>query len=124
MSDTIITLNDLLGSVEAIQSKENADRALLQSFLDMTDVEIRNKLLTWAGAGFPDNFVFYSIQLNTLEKCSDGIARSDIITYIQYLNPQLSLVDVLKSLETRLPGMTLSYSYTLGFLLEIHVSKQ
>lgn len=124
MANTIITLTDLLGSVEAIQSKENADRALLQSFLDMTDDEIRNKLLTWAGVGFPDNFVFHSIQLNTLEKCSDGIARSDIITYIQYLNPQLSLVDFLKSLETRLPGMTLSYSYTQSFLLQIHVSKQ
>lgn len=121
MESTIISIQELETTIEALQSYETADRALLQP---IDDTELRGKLLQWAASGFPRGYVLYSRHFRRLDKCSDGISRADLVDYISYLDPSFSIAVFLQQLETRLPGMSLSYSYTSDFSLQIHVSKK
>jgi hypothetical protein len=123
MDTPILSIDDILSTIEAVQSKEAADRLVLQQITDVDIVDLKTRLLTWGSLGCPNAHTLYTLQLNCLERCSDGISRT-LLDYISYLNPTFSIVDTLAALETRLPGMTLSYSYTTAYALCIHVSKK
>lgn len=118
----IISLDELLQTIEAVQSKENADRVALTSFFEMNEVSLKDALKLWASQGFPENYIVFELQLNKLEKCIDGETR-DIIQYIQYLRPNDNIVNSLNTLQSRLPGMGVSYSYTEDFKFRIHVRR-
>lgn len=118
----IISLDELLQTIEAVQSKENADRLALASFFDMNEVSLKDALRLWAAKGFPDSDIIFELQLNKLEKCMDGETR-DVIQYIQYLRPTDSISTRLNTLQSRLPGMGVSYSYTEDFKFRIHVRR-
>lgn len=118
----IISFDELVQTIEAIQAKENADRVALEQFFTINEMELRETLKTWASKGFPNNYVLFEIQLNKLEKCIDGQIR-DLFQYIQYLRPSDNISTTLSTLQVRLPGMTLSYSYTDDFKFRVHVSK-
>ena len=121
--DCILTIDDILSTAEAIQSKEAADRTVLDELINVDTMDLKNRLLTWGSLGCPTAHTLYTLQLNCLERCSDGVSRT-LLDYITYLNPTFSIVDTLAVLETRLPGMTLSYSYTTTYALCVHVSKK
>lgn len=120
----ILSLSDLVAAVEVIQSRENADRLLIQTLTTIDENDLRARLITWATLGFPNVYALYSLQLNRMEKCSDGIVRNDLLDYVQYLDSTLSITDTLAKLEAKLPGMSLSYSYGTDFTLRIHVTRK
>lgn len=119
----IVSLDELLQTTEALTSVEESDRNKLRSLLDIDQVVLRSRLLAWASGGFPDQYVIYTIQLSQSTSCSDGVTR-DIVAYMTFLLPDFSLVGAVSTLESKLPGMGLSYSYTASKCLSIHVSKK
>ena len=121
LPEAILSLDDILSTAEAVQSKEAADRTVLQQITNVDILDLKNRLLTWGSLGCTPAHTLYTLQLNCLERCSDGVSRT-LLDYISYLNPTFSIVDTLAALETRLPGMTLSYSYTTTNSLCVHVS--
>ncbi len=120
----IITFLDIVNTLDVIRSQEDVDRTMLNTLIVVDEVDLRNRLVLWGTAGFPTAHVLYTLQFNHLEKCSDGIVRNDIINYIHYLYPSMTIVNLLTMIEPRLPGMALSYSYTNDFILRIHVSRK
>jgi hypothetical protein len=121
LPEAILSLDDIFSTVEVIQLTEAADRAVLHQLLNIDTDDLKKRLLAWGSLGFPPAHTLYTLQLNCLEKCSDGIQRMSF-QYIHYLDPSFSISNVLAALETRLPGMTLSYSYTTTNTLCVHVS--
>jgi hypothetical protein len=119
-STTIISLDELLQTREAIVSSEANDRTKLLTLVNIDETELRNKLLVWATSGFLPNYILYEIQLGS--RCSDGVNRN-CMEYITYLGTTFEPVSSLNILQQRLPGMTLSYSYTHDFTFRVHVSK-
>lgn len=118
----LMSLEELLQTSEALKSLEQGDKNKLQSFLNIDQVLIRSRLLTWASLGFPPLYVIYTIQLSNHAICSDGVSR-DLLSYMAFLLPEFSLAAAVSDLQSKLPGMSLSYSYTLSNCISIHVSK-
>lgn len=120
----IISISDLLNTIDIIKSKEAEDKTRLTTLFNVNEADLRNRLILWGTTGFPSMYTLYSFQLHRSETCSDGIARRDGIEYYNFLFPETPLQNVLMNIEQRLPGMTLTYSYTADFLLCVHISKK
>lgn len=118
----IVSIDELLQSAEAIVFKETSDRTTLSGFFVTNEVQLRDNLRIWATQGFCANHIILELQLHKLDVCSDGQTR-DVLGYIKYLTPNSDIVQTLNALQSRLPGMTLSYSYTDDFKFRIHVSR-
>ncbi len=118
----IVSIDELLQSAEATIFNETTDRNSLSELFVMNEVQLREKLRIWATQGFCANHILFEIQLHKLDICSDGQTR-DLLRYVKYLRPDCDIVQTLGALQSRLPGMTLSYSYTDDFKLRIHVTR-
>jgi hypothetical protein len=119
-SPYIITLEELQSSLESLLSKENSDRLSIIRFVEPGAEELKRKLLQWASLGFPAIFVLFSIPLEVPEKCSDGQVR-DLFNYVNYLLGT-TLGEKIQLLNSKLPGMQLSYSIQ-NTIINMHVSK-
>lgn len=118
----LMSLEELLQTSEALKSSEERDKEKLRNFLNIDQVLLRSRLLTWASLGFPSNYVIYTIDLNNPPVCSDGVNRN-LLSYLAFLLPEFSLAAAVSDLQSKLPGMLLSYSYTISNSISIHVSK-
>lgn len=116
----IVTLNDLIQTKEAIAAAEERDRTQLTSLVNVDEIQLREKLYSWAASDFATSYVLYEIQLSS--KSSDGVNRT-CMEYITYLGTAFDPVGTLSTLQQRLPGMSLSYSYTTDYKFRVHVSK-
>ncbi len=116
----IVTLEELVGSTEAVQKKESDDRTLTQQISSPNSASLRAKLLEWASLGFPAAYEIISITITPPQVCSDGQQRNKF-QYVNYLLG-MELGDQLRIVEAKLPGMSLSYS-TPDSRVKIHVSK-
>ena len=119
-SPYITTLDELIGSAEATLKKESNDRALVQQISNPNPESLKTKLLEWASVGFPSAYEIISISLVPPSVCTDGQVRTKF-EYVNYLLG-MQLGDQLRVLETKLPGMALSYS-TPDSRICVHVSK-
>lgn len=114
----IVSLDDLIQTKEAIAASEERDKALLRTLVNVNESQLRGLLFTWASTNFTDNYILYEFQLDS--RCLDGVIRN-CIDYITYLG--FDPVTALESIQQRLPGMSLSYSYTNDFKFRVHVTK-
>jgi len=119
-SPYIATLDELIGSAEATLKKESDDRALVQQISNPNPASLKTKLLEWASVGFPSAYEIISISLVPPSVCTDGQVRTKF-DYVNYLLG-MQLGDQLRVLETKLPGMALSYS-TPDSRVCVHVSR-
>ena len=119
-SPYIITLDDLISTVNTISEKEAQDKQALSILVTPDSNTITNNLFQWAKLGFPAVYPILSISINVPAKCSDGETRGlyDYMTYV--LGHPIS--DDVPLLQAKLPGMKLSYSldYTS---ITFHVEK-
>jgi len=119
-SPYIITLDDLISTVNTITEKEAQDKQALSILVTPDSNTITNNLFQWAKIGFPSLYPILNISINVPPKCSDGQTRKfyDYMTYV--LGHPIG--DDMLLLQAKLPGMKLSYSldYTS---ITFHVEK-
>lgn len=123
----LVRLTDLEEQAAVIVAKENADRALIRAFAEMTVespafASFNAGLIRWATAGFPDVYPVYSISFNPPSVCSDGVSRPDLMEYINYLGEPNTIADHMAAIDVQLDGMSLSYSYSASTIV-FHVRK-
>ena len=117
----LITIDDLLSEQTIIQQREDNDRRELAKIENPPDVtQLRQTLLQWAKQGFPYAFPLFSVTLNSLSVCSDGVTRT-LYPYIEYVMGE-SIVGLMAKLEAKLQGIKLLNSYS-GTTVTIHVYK-
>ena len=122
-SVSIISLTDLMNTLDVIKSKEQEDRDKVKTIIvNISDAGLRERLITWGALGFPDAYELFSVQLSK-HRCSDGVFRNNLVDYYSFLFPDTTLQDLVSKVQARLSEMTLSYSYTDDYLLKIHVQK-
>lgn len=119
----ILSLADLVGIVDVIIANEQADKNQMNVLKNIDEVDIRRRVVEWAALGFPDAFVLYSFQFHKSERCSDGIVRNNVLDYYNFLFPTEPITTILATVQQRLPGMKLTYSYTDNFTICVHISK-
>lgn len=115
-----ITIDDLLSSVEVITQKENEDKALLEGIGNMSHDTLKNKLLSWATAGFPNVYEITRITINPPALCSDGVHR-ELADYITFCSGK-TINEHVDILGAKVTGMTISFA-NMGSFIAIVVSK-
>ena len=108
----VITLSDLMNSLEAINQKEGADRASTVSFLSQTTSSLREPLVQWAGLGFPNAYILMTVELSPPSKCSDGVVRN-MAEYIVFLTGK-TIQDWFVDMNTKVSGLRLEPSLPNG----------
>lgn len=105
-----LTLADIVAAQEVLVQREANDKSKLESVGAISINELRTKLIGWAVAGFPNNYVIHTLDITPPPLCSDGVARS-LPEYIQFCSGK-SFADLLVGLQAMLPDITVTYSTT------------
>jgi hypothetical protein len=116
----IATLEELLASQEAAVHKEADDRSLLTPLRTDPRGALRVPLFQWAAANFPNSYVLLTFDLTPPAVCSDGVIRN-AYDYTEWCLG-CSMADLISTLQSRITGMVLSYSFANG-ALRIHVTR-
>lgn len=103
-----ITLDELLNSFEALKQKEAADKALLEQIGLMSHETLKQKLLTWAAAGFPNAYEILQVPIIPPRHCSDGVTRS-LIDYAVFCSGKF-LYEHIAVLQEKVVGVSLGYT--------------
>jgi len=115
-----IRLEDILSSVELLQSKEIADKSLLESIATVSYDALKPRLIQWAVGGFRNAYTIHEIPMTTPPLCSDGEVRS-LQDYIEFISGKTIQTHVAE-LQARLADIVVSFAYT-GSSIAIVVSK-
>lgn len=118
---SIATLDELMESHSVVVAKEAADRASLAGLVTPTREQYRPQLFQWAGLGFPAIFIVQSFEVTPPTYCSDGVSRNSV-EYLNYLIIPNTLDSVIETINSLMPGISVSFSF-LGNTLRIHVSR-
>jgi hypothetical protein len=116
----VITMNDILSSVEVVVQKEQNDKATLESIGTMSFEELKNKLLVWATLGFPNVYEIKKIVITPPTVCSDGVTRG-LTEYIEFCSGK-TMQDHVIALQQRVQDMTISFA-NMGTYIGIVVTK-
>lgn len=115
-----ITIDDLLNSVEVLTKKEADDKSLLEGIGTISHQELKNKLLSWVTAGFPNVYEITRVTINPPPLCSDGVNR-DLADYIVFCSGK-TINEHVNVLASKVTGMTISFA-NMGSYIAIVVSK-
>lgn len=115
-----ITIDDLLSSVEVLTQKENEDKATLEGIGNMSHDTLKNKLLSWATAGFPNVYEITRVTINPPALCSDGVNRS-LADYIVFCSGK-TINEHVDVLANKVTGMNITFA-NMGTYISIVVSK-
>jgi len=115
-----ITIDDLLSSVEVLTQKENEDKALLEGIGNMSHDTLKNKLLSWATAGFPNVYEITRVTINPPALCSDGVNRN-LADYIVFCSGK-TINEHVEVLASKVTGMNITFA-NMGSYIAIVVSK-
>ncbi len=115
-----ITIDDLLSSVEVLTQKENEDKALLEGIGNMSHDTLKNKLLSWATAGFPNVYEITRVTINPPALCSDGVNRN-LADYIVFCSGK-TINEHVEVLASKVTGMAITFA-NMGSYIAIVVSK-
>jgi len=108
----VLTLADLLNDQSVIQSKEQADKVLLDSISTRTVASIRPKLVEWILKGRPSPFPLFEVNVQPPTRCSDGEIRG-LADYIRYCSGK-SIEEHVVLLQAKLPDIHLSFANIQG----------
>lgn len=116
----VITMNDILSSVEVVSQKEQADKATLESIGNIPFDHLKNKLLVWATLGFPNVYEIHRLTITTPTVCSDGVVRN-LADYIEFCSGK-TIQDHVASLQQRVQDMLITFA-NMGTYIAVVVSK-
>lgn len=105
---SILSIDDLLSSVELIARKEAEDKATLESIGGMSIGTLKERLMAWAVANFPNNFEVYAVSITPPAKCSDGVSRN-LPEYIEYCSGK-TIVQHVEALQQKVNGIIFTFA--------------
>lgn len=115
-----IGIDDLLNSIEVIQKKEADDKLLLESIGNLSQEELKSKLISWAIAGFPNTHEIHTITILPPSICSDGVTR-DLPGYIAFCSGK-TIHEHIDLLQQKVTNISVSFA-NMGTHISIVVSK-
>jgi hypothetical protein len=116
----VISMTDILSSVELLTQKEATDKSTLESIGAIPFDDLKSKLLTWGTLGFPNIYEIYRVAITPPTVCSDGVSRS-LGDYIEFCSGK-PIQDHVAVLQQRVQDMTISFT-NMGTYIGIVVTK-
>jgi hypothetical protein len=108
----VLSIDDLLADQSALLSKENGDRATVESIGTQSVFGLKPKLVEWALKGFPSAYPILELNVSPPSLCSDSVARN-LYDYIQFLTSK-TIEDHVAILQGNLQGMVVSFANMNG----------
>jgi hypothetical protein len=105
-----LTLAEILAAQEVLAKREADDKAKLEAIGQISIDTLRPKLIAWAVAGFPNNYVIHDLTILPPATCSDGVGRS-LADYIGFCSGK-TLSQHIAPLQAVLPDITVAFTYT------------
>lgn len=120
IAPSTLRIQDILSSVEVLQSNEQIDKNALEGIALISFDTIRPRLVQWATTGFRNAYTIHEVQMIAPPLCSDGATRtlSDYITFVS----GKTIDEHVSGLQARLPDITVSFAYS-GTSILIVVSR-
>lgn len=115
-----ITMDDLITSTQFILKKEADDKLVLEGISNIPQSQLKDKLLEWAIAGFPNVYEIYKIVITPPTICSDGIVRN-LPDYIVFCSGK-PIYDHVSALQQKVTGISISFA-NMGTHISIVASK-
>lgn len=115
-----ISIDDLLNSIEVLQQKEAADKTLLESIGNISQEVLKQKLITWAVAAFPNAYEIHTVAVTPPPSCSDGVTRT-LADYIVFCSGK-SIQEHVGILQQKVTNISIEYA-NMGSYISIVVSK-
>jgi hypothetical protein len=115
-----ITIDDLLNSIEVVRQKESSDKILLENIGNISQEDLKTKLIAWAVAGFPNVYELLQVSIVPPSTCSDGISRG-LAEYIQFCSGK-TIHDHVNILQQKVTNIVVSFA-NMGNYISIVVSK-
>jgi len=115
-----ISIDDLLNSMEVVQQKELEDKRLLESIGNISQEELKSKLIAWAVAGFPNAYEIHAVTIVPPSMCSDGVSR-ELADYITFCSGK-PIHEHIDGLRQKVSNISISFA-NMGTHISIVVSK-
>ena len=116
----ILTFADLISDAQIVITKEQADKALLESIATQSVQALRPILVEWVMKGYPNAYPLLKLDIRPPTKCSDGECRC-LSDYILFCSGK-TIQDHVASLQAKLPDIDVSFA-NFGGITTIVVSK-
>jgi hypothetical protein len=116
----VITLDDIMSSIEVVTQKELADKNTLESIGNIGFEDLKNKLLVWGTSGFPNVYEIYKITIVPPTTCSDGVKRG-LTDYIQFCSGK-SIQEHVAALQQRVQDIVVTFA-NMGSYIAVVVSR-
>ena len=107
-----ISLSDIQSAVEVLQQKEATDAATLNTIAGATFESLRDTLVQWGIAGFPNAYALLTLSIQPPSRCSDGQVR-ELTEYITFCSGK-TIQEHVQSLQDKLADITVSYANVAG----------
>ena len=108
----VLTLSELLNDQSVLVSKEQADKALLETIGTTSVQSLKPKFLEWVLKGRPQAFPILSVDVRPPERCSDGEVRN-LPDYIVFCSGK-SIEEHTALLQAKLPDIPISFANVGG----------
>ncbi len=105
-----LTLAEILAAQEVLAKRESDDKAKLEAIGQISIDTLRPKLISWAVAGFPNNYVIHELAIVPPACCSDGVSRG-LADYIVFCSGK-TLAEHVAALQTTLPDITVTFTFS------------
>lgn len=116
----LISIDDLLNSMEVVRQKEADDKTVLESIGNISQEALKTKLIAWAVAGFPNAYGIHAITILPPTTCSDGVSR-DLTDYISFCSGK-TIQEHVDILQQKVSNISVSFA-NMGSYISIVVSK-
>ena len=120
----IISISDLVSSAEVVVAKESLHRRVISTLSTVFHEDgTKENLVLWALGGFRPGFVVKALPFEPPIICSDGVKR-EIAEYMNYVSTPYTVAEHFAALESCLPGIQVTYSFSGPATILLHVTKK
>ena len=116
----VLSLADLLNDHSVVETKEQADKALLETIGTSPVSNLRPKFVEWVLKGRPSGFPIITLDIQPPSRCSDGEVRN-LSDYITFCSGK-SIEEHVAMLQAKLTDIPLSFANIQGKVTVVTLS--
>jgi hypothetical protein len=122
--NAILTIDDLVANAEVVRSREALHRRVVSTLSSVFHEDsTKEQLVGWALGGFRPGYTVRELMFDPPLVCSDGIKR-DIAEYLNFVSTPYTIAEHFSALESCLPGIQVTYSFSSTKTKLLHVTKK
>lgn len=122
--DPILTIDELSANADVVRAREALHRRVVSTLSSVFHEDhTKEQLIGWALGGFRPGYTVRELIFDPPLVCSDGIKR-DIAEYLNFVSTPHTIAEHFSALESCLPGIQVTYSFSSTKTMLVHVTRK